>query len=42
MQIHHAAYDQHLIGVSPDYEVHVNRDLLLEEDGPTLEHGLRR
>ena len=35
--IHHRAYDQDLIGVSPDYDVHVARDLLAEEDGPMLE-----
>jgi putative restriction endonuclease len=35
--IHHRAYDQNLVGVSPDYEVHVSRRLLDDEDGPMLE-----
>jgi putative restriction endonuclease len=35
--IHHRAFDQNLVGVSPDYEVHVSRLLLEEEDGPMLE-----
>jgi putative restriction endonuclease len=35
--IHHRAYDQDLIGVSPDYEVRVSRRLLDEDDGPMLE-----
>lgn len=40
-KIHHAAYDQSLMGISPDHRVHVNRDLLEETDGPMLEHGLQ-
>lgn len=40
-KIHHSAYDQRLLGVSPDYEVAVNRDLLAETDGPMLRHGLQ-
>ncbi len=35
--IHHRAFDQDLVGVSPDYEVHVSRRLLDDEDGPMLE-----
>lgn len=35
--IHHRAFDQDLVGVSPDYEVHVSRKLLDDEDGPMLE-----
>ena len=35
--IHHRAFDQNLVGVSPDYEVHVSNHLLDEEDGPMLE-----
>ena len=40
-KIHHAAYDQNFLGISPDYEVHVNRELLLEIDGPMLKHGIQ-
>ncbi len=35
--IHHRAYDQDLVGVSPDYTVHVSRRLLEDEDGPMLD-----
>lgn len=35
--IHHRAYDQDLVGVTPDYEVRVSRRLLEEEDGPMLD-----
>ena len=40
-KIHHAAYDQNLIGITPDHSVRVNRELLEETDGPMLEHGLQ-
>ncbi|MCW2857996.1 MAG: hypothetical protein JWR52_3611 [Marmoricola sp.] len=40
-KIHHAAYDQNLIGIAPDYGVVVNEELLLEVDGPMLLHGLQ-
>jgi putative restriction endonuclease len=35
--IHHRAYDQDLVGVSADYEVHVAAGLLDDEDGPMLD-----
>ncbi|HEY6015237.1 MAG TPA: HNH endonuclease, partial [Gaiellaceae bacterium] len=35
--IHHRAFDQDLVGVSPDYDVVVSRRLLDEDDGPMLE-----
>lgn len=35
--IHHRAYDQDLVGVSPEYQVHVSSRLLNDEDGPMLE-----
>lgn len=40
-KIHHAAYDANLLGISPDFEVHINRLLLEETDGPMLKHGLQ-
>jgi len=40
-KIHHAAYDQNLVGISGDYLVHINGDLLMEIDGPMLKHGLQ-
>lgn len=35
--IHHRAFDKHLLGISPEYQVTVSRRLLEEEDGPMLE-----
>lgn len=35
-KIHHAAYDAHIMGVSPDYVVKIRADLLDEIDGPML------
>ena len=35
--IHHRAFDQSLVGVSPDYVVHVSRRLRDDEDGPMLD-----
>jgi putative restriction endonuclease len=35
--IHHRAFDQDLVGVSPDYTVHVAKRLLEDDDGPMLE-----
>lgn len=36
-KIHHAAFDSHLIGIDPDYRLHVSERLLDKEDGPLLE-----
>ena len=35
--IHHRAFDQHLVGISPEYKVHVSRRLLDDQDGPMLD-----
>jgi putative restriction endonuclease len=44
--IHHRAFDEDLVGISPDQEVRVSRRLLDDDDGPMLElqkdfHGCR-
>lgn len=39
--LHHAAFDRHVIGITPDYVVQVRRDVLDQEDGPMLIHGLQ-
>jgi len=44
--IHHRAFDEDLVGISPDRDVQVSRRLLDDEDGPMLEllkgfHGRR-
>ena len=36
-KIHHAAFDKHLIGIDPDYQLHVSDRLLELKDGPMLE-----
>ena len=36
-KIHHAAFDAHLIGIDPDYHLHVSERLLIQKDGPMLE-----
>jgi putative restriction endonuclease len=36
-KIHHAAFDAHLIGIDPDYRLHVSERLLGQNDGPILE-----
>lgn len=41
-KIHHAAFDVHLIGIDPDFGVHVSDRLLKIDDGPFLELGLKR
>jgi len=45
-RLHHTAYDCNLIGIDPDGVVHVARQVLDQQDGPTLEaikvaHGAR-
>ena len=34
---HHAAFDTHLIGIDPDYRLHVSDRLLSRNDGPMLD-----
>lgn len=40
-KIHHSAYDSGLLGVTPEYQVVLRKDLLEETDGPVYEHGLK-
>jgi putative restriction endonuclease len=39
--LHHKAFDAFVLGVRPDYVVDVRRDVLDEQDGPTLQHALQ-
>ncbi len=39
--LHHDAWDRLLLGIRPDAVVEVRQDVLDEEDGPMLEHGLQ-
>ena len=36
-KIHHAAFDAHLIGIDPDYRLHISDRLLSQHDGPILD-----
>lgn len=36
-KLHHAAFDAHLIGIDPDFRIHVAKRLLAQRDGPILE-----
>ncbi len=40
-KIHHAAFDNNIIGISPDYTVKIRGDILEEIDGPMLRYGLQ-
>lgn len=40
-KIHHAAYDQNILGIRPDYVVEIHHRLLGELDGPMLRYGLQ-
>jgi putative restriction endonuclease len=40
-KLHHAAYDNFILGVTPDFVIRVREDVLEEEDGPVLQHGLK-
>ena len=41
-KLHHAAFDKLFVGVRPDGIIEVRRDILDEQDGPMLLHGLKR
>lgn len=41
-KLHHATFDNLLVGLSPDYRIHVRDDLLTEIDGPTLQHSIKQ
>jgi putative restriction endonuclease len=40
-RLHHGAFDNQLLTVTPDYIIEVRRDVLEEHDGPMLIHGLQ-
>lgn len=41
-KIHHSAYDQNLVGISPDFEVRIGPELMSADDeGPVLRYGLQ-
>jgi len=40
-KVHHAAFDANLIGIDPDYRIHVSEVLLVQNDGPMFEQGIK-
>ncbi len=40
-KLHHAAFDNDILGVRPDLIIEIREDILQEEDGPMLMHGLQ-
>jgi putative restriction endonuclease len=40
-KLHHAAFDQYILGIRPDYIVKLRADIRDETDGPMLKHGLQ-
>lgn len=40
-KLHHAAFDRHFLTVRGDYVIQVRQDVLDEDDGPMLLHGLK-
>jgi len=40
-KLHHAAFDANLIGIDPDYRVHISGELLSMDDGPMFEQGIK-
>ena len=41
-KLHHAAFDSDILGIRPDYVIEINKEVLEEEDGPVLLHGLQK
>ncbi|MBI3449242.1 MAG: HNH endonuclease [Acidobacteria bacterium] len=41
-KLHHAAFDGDILGVRPDLRIEIREDVLAEEDGPMLVHGLQQ
>ena len=40
-KIHHAAFDNNIIGITPDYIIKIRQDILEEIDGPMLKYGIQ-
>jgi putative restriction endonuclease len=40
--LHHAAFDSFIIGISPEYNIIIREDVLIEIDGPMLQHGIQK
>jgi putative restriction endonuclease len=40
-KLHHAAFDANLIGIDPDFRIHISAALLSMNDGPMFEQGIK-
>jgi putative restriction endonuclease len=40
-KIHHAAFDNYIVGLNPYYKIIVRKDILEEIDGPMLKYGIQ-
>jgi putative restriction endonuclease len=40
-KLHHASFDRNILGIRPNLTVEIREDVLVELDGPMLEHGLQ-
>ena len=40
-KLHHAAFDANLLGVDPDFRIHISETLLSMNDGPMFEQGIK-
>jgi putative restriction endonuclease len=40
-KLHHAAFDANLIGIDADYRIHIRDELLVMNDGPMFEQGIK-
>ena len=40
-KLHHAAFDRFLLGIRPDHVIEIRPEILRENDGPLLLHGLQ-
>lgn len=40
-KLHHAAFDANLIGIDPDFRIHISEALLSMHDGPLFEQGIK-
>jgi putative restriction endonuclease len=40
-KIHHAAFDQNILGIDANYKIKIRHDILQETDGPMLKYGIQ-
>ena len=40
-KLHHAGFDANLIGIDPDFRIHISSALLSINDGPMFEQGIK-